>query len=99
MWGTGDAAAALVGIPFGRHKVNFPPINGRKSWEGTAVMFLVSFLAGYGLLCLWGGYQYGMIPAVLFGAAVGAATELFSPSEWDTVTVPLAVLTMLLLLL
>lgn len=99
MWGTGDAAAALVGIPFGKHKVNFPPINGKKSWEGTAAMLLVSFLAGCGLLCLWGGYPYSVIPAVLFGAVTGAATEVFSPSEWDTVTVPVAVLTVLLLLL
>ncbi len=99
MWGTGDAAAALVGIPFGRHKVNFPPINGGKSWEGTAAMLLVSFLAGCGMLCIWGGYPYGIIPAVLLGAVTGAATELFSPSEWDTVTVPVAVLAVLLLLL
>lgn len=99
MWGTGDAAAALIGIPFGRHRVNFPPINGRKSWEGTAAMLLVSFIAGCVLLCLWGGYPYRVIPAVLLGAVTGAATELFSPSEWDTVTVPVAVLTVLLLLL
>lgn len=99
MWGTGDAAAALVGIPFGKHKIGFPPINGRKSWEGTAAMFIVSFLAGYLLLCLWGGYPFGIVPVVLLGALVGAATELFSSSEWDTVTVPTAVLTVLLLLL
>ena len=99
MWGTGDAAAALVGIPFGKHKIGFPPINGRKSWEGTAAMFIVSFLAGYLLLCLWGGYPFSIVPAVLLGALVGAATELFSSSEWDTVTVPTAVLTVLLLLL
>lgn len=99
MWGTGDAAAALVGIPFGRHKVKFPPINGRKSWEGTAAMLLVSFFAVCGLLCLWGGCPYSIIPFVLFGAVTGAATEMFSPSEWDTVTVPAAVLTVLLLLL
>ena len=24
MWGVGDAVAALVGIPFGRHKVQLP---------------------------------------------------------------------------
>lgn len=99
MWGTGDAAAALVGIPFGKHKIGFPPINGRKSWEGTAAMFIVSFLAGYLLLCLWGGYPFGIVPVVLLGALVGAAAELFSSSEWDTVTVPTAVLTVLLLLL
>ena len=34
MWGMGDAAAALIGIPFGRHKVRFRSVCGKKSWEG-----------------------------------------------------------------
>ena len=38
------------------------------------------------------------LPGVLLGAAIGAATELFSPSEWDTVTVPVSILAVLLCL-
>ena len=45
MWGTGDAAAALIGIPFGKHR-GIPHTDGKKSLEGTAAMFLVSALCG-----------------------------------------------------
>lgn len=91
MWGVGDAMAALVGIPFGKHKVMFKPVNGRKSWEGTLAMACASFLVGMML-------TRAIMPS-LIGAIAGAATELCSSSEWDTVTVPAAILTVLLVLL
>lgn len=100
MWGVGDAAAALIGIPFGRHKVRFQPVCGRKSWEGTAAMFAASFLIGMAMLML--NYDYKAAEAAMSvfpGAVVGAATELISSSEWDTVTVPVAILAVLLLTL
>lgn len=54
MWGVGDAATALVGIPFGKHKVNFRPVNGKKSWEGSCAMFAAAALVRGALkrLCL-----------------------------------------------
>ena len=62
-------------------------------------MFAAALLAGLGVFCFFGNYSFGaVLPAVLLSAAVGAATELFSPSEWDTVTVPVAILTVLLVL-
>ncbi len=97
MWGMGDAAAALVGIPFGKHKVLIRPLNGKKSWEGTIAMFMVSCLAGFFLLRFY--YGYSMVWAALAavpGAAAGAAVELFSSSEWDTVTVPFTILAIIL---
>ncbi|MDE6592754.1 MAG: TSUP family transporter [Oscillospiraceae bacterium] len=99
MWGTGDAAAALVGIPFGKHKVHLKPVNGKKSWEGTAAMFLVSLICGLSVFLLYCHFPFWESLAPIFvGAIIGAATELFSPSEYDTVTVPVAVLVVLLLL-
>ena len=99
MWGTGDAAAALVGIPFGKHKVKSRWTDGKKSWEGSAAMFAVSFLCGLGMLLL---AQKLPLPRALYtaaaGAFLGAATELFSPSEYDTVTVPVAIAAVLLLM-
>ncbi|MBR3312597.1 MAG: TSUP family transporter [Atopobiaceae bacterium] len=98
MWGTGDAAAALVGIPFGRHKVMAWPVEGRKSWEGSAAMLAVSFLVGLFVLAFLGGYPLGWaLLACAAGAVVGTGVELVSQSEWDTVTVPLAVVAVLLL--
>jgi len=97
MWGTGDAAAALIGIPFGKHKIMISPVNGRKSWEGSIGMFIVSFMAG--LIILLAVAKYSLPSAIisaLAGALAGTATELFSATEWDTVTVPTVILAVLL---
>lgn len=99
MWGTGDAAAALFGIPFGKHKVHLKLVDGKKSWEGTAAMFLVSLICGLAVFILYCHFPFWRSLAPIFaGAVIGAATELFSPSEYDTVTVPVAVLAALLLI-
>ena len=97
MWGTGDAAAALIGIPFGKHKIMISLVNGRKSWEGSIGMFIVSFTAG--LIILLAVAKYSLPSAIisaLAGALAGTVTELFSATEWDTVTVPTVILAVLL---
>ena len=99
MRGTGDAAAALVGIPFGKHKVRLKFTNGKKSWEGTAAMFLVSLICGLVVFLLYCHFPFGKSLLPIFaGAFIGAATEACSPSEYDTMTVPVAILAVLLLL-
>ena len=99
MWGTGDAAAALVGVPFGRHKVRSRLTDGKKSWEGSAAMLAVSFLGGVLVLVLAQGLSLGQALLFSFPAALaGTATELVSNSEWDTVTVPSVIAAVLLLL-
>lgn len=99
MWGAGDAAAAVVGIPFGKHKVRSRFTDGKKSWEGAFAMLAVSFAVGMLVLGLSPevGWQNAWLPAAV-GALVGTATELFSPSEYDTITVPVMIITALLLL-
>ena len=99
MWGTGDAAAALVGVPFGRHKVRSRFTDGKKSWEGSIAMLTVSFLSG--MLILLFAQKLALaqaLPLAALGALLGTATELFSPSEYDTVTVPVVIVSVLLLL-
>lgn len=96
MWGTGDAAAALVGIPFGRHKVRHS--DGRKSLEGSAAMFATSLTSGLAVLILGSGM--GLLRAMMYsfaGSLAGTVTELYSPGEYDTATVPAAILAVLLL--
>lgn len=98
MWGVGDGAAALVGIPFGRHKVQSRWTDGKKSWEGSAAMALTSFLSGMALLLA--AQEMSLSRAALSAgtaALLGAVTELFSPSEYDTVTVPVVITIVLLL--
>ena len=97
MWGMGDASAALVGIPYGRHKIKTR--YAIKSWEGSLAMFAAAFLFGVIVLYFFGGFNTGRTAIAAFPAAVaGTVTELFSPSEWDTVTVPVVILIVLLLL-
>ena len=99
MWGTGDAAAALVGIPLGKHKVKLKPADGRKSWEGSAAMLAVAFACGFCFLCFGSKMPAPISLLTALAAALsGTATELFSPSEWDTVTVPTVIAAVLLLL-
>ena len=99
MWGTGDAAAALVGIPHGRHKVRSRLTDGKKSWEGRLAMLAVSFISG--MIVLSAVQKTALPQAALsagLGALLGTVTELFSPSEYDTVTVPAVIAAVLLLL-
>ena len=97
MWGTGDAAAALVGIPFGKHKVKTRISDGEKSLEGSCAMLAVSFLSGFLVLFFT---QKFSIPKTLLcaftGALFGTAAELFTPGEYDTITVPLVIMAVLL---
>ena len=65
MWGPGDAAAALVGRAFGRHKISLPHADHHKSWEGSAALAVTSFVIG--LACLTG---FGILP---MGKALVAA--------------------------
>ena len=97
MWGCGDAAAALVGIPFGKHKVKLPLADGKKSWEGSTAMLVTSFLSGLMVFTAFG--MPPVAPAVLralCGAVAGTAAELVSPGELDTVTVPAVIAAVLL---
>lgn len=96
-WGFGDAAAALVGKRFGRHTISGRHIEGKKSAEGTLAMFGVSFLSVLALLVFRGGMAwYGYLLTALVTAAVSAAVELFSMKGRDTITCPLAAMSVLL---
>ena len=99
MWGTGDAAAALIGIPFGRHKIRTRWTDGKKSWEGSTAMFAVSFVSGLLMLLFTRNTGAGSaVPSALAGALFGALSELFSPSEYDTITVPAVIAAVLLII-
>ena len=99
MWGTGDAAAALVGIPFGKHKVHLKGTDGKKSWEGSGAMLAVSLVCG---VCVLHFSHRMPVPALLLtsltAAFCGTAAELFTPSKYDTVTVPAVIAVVLLAL-
>lgn len=94
----GDAAASVIGEKYGRHKYK---LVAKKSFEGSAAMFLVSLVS---LLCglaffsqLYGFSFLSRIPAIIGAATVCTLVEGFSPLGFDNLTVPaFGVLTFLL---
>ena len=98
-----DAKGVIISLFFGLTiglGTGFVGTGGVKSLEGTGAMLAVSFTAGLLLLYFHYGMASGRTAAAVFAAAVcGAATETYSPGEWDTVTVPAAALAVLLLFL
>lgn len=99
-WGFGDAAAALIGKRYGKHKFSKKIAGGRKSKEGTLAMFLVSFVCVFIILILRGGlpwYECVIISAAT--AAVSAGIELYTPNGMDTITCPLAAMLVLISLI
>ncbi len=89
MWGFGDAAAALVGRRFGKHKTNVKFADPDKTWEGSAAMFAVSSVVGtVALLLLSAQPWYFCLAAAVVASLGGAYTELVTKGGNDTVTVP-----------
>ena len=82
----GDAAAALVGRRFGRHRYRVG--SGWRSLEGSAAMFLLSALAITVAGRLVGSDPYGWLP-ILGGAALATGLEAGSRWGFDNLLVPL----------
>ncbi len=99
-WGLGDAAAALVGKRYGKHIIEGPFVEGRKSLEGTLAMFVVSFAAVLVVLVVHGVLPwYAYVPTAGLTALVCALVELYTRNGMDTVTCPLAAISVLIPLL
>ena len=89
MWGPGDAAAALIGRRFGRHKIHLPHADSHKSWEGSFAMAATSLVIGVICLTLGGVFPFpAALLASLLTAPIAAYTELITKNGNDTVTVP-----------
>ncbi len=68
----GDAVAAIIGRPFGKHRFK----NG-KSWEGSIAFFISAFFILLGIL----PYGYSMpfaISGAFLGAIIGTLVELYN---------------------
>lgn len=99
-WGVGDAFAALIGKPFGKHKLRGKYIEGTKSVEGSLAMFASSFIATFlmyrhhtSLSSVW------LVVLVTFWVALFAClAELFSKNGKDTFFCPVSAMTALVIL-
>ena len=99
MWGFSDAAAALIGKRFGKHKTGVKFADPEKTWEGTGAMCAISFIVGTAaLLIMSGAPWYYCLAASAATSVFGAYTELVSKGGNDTVTVPTVNCVVLLLL-
>ena len=96
-WGFGDAAAALVGKRFGKHKINWKYLDGKKSMEGSSAMFAVSFVSVLIILVCRGG-MHGVCAVVvsLVTALVSTFAELYSKDGMDTVFCPISAMVVLI---
>lgn len=96
-WGVGDAWAALIGKQFGRHKIKLPLADPRKSWEGSAAMFVCAVLSVLTVLLVRGGLGLG---ACLFISLVAATAttyvELITKGGLDTITCPAAAMAVII---
>lgn len=95
-WGFGDAAAALVGKKFGKHKIKWKITDGKKSIEGSLSMFVVSFISVMIILSYRGGLSVVAIIVTSFvTAVVSTLTELCSKDGNDTVICPMSAMVVL----
>jgi len=89
-WGPGDAAAAIVGKNWGKHKLSGPHIEGTKSVEGTVAMGVTSFVCTFVTLYYMSGLSLlQMLITALVIAPIAALVELYTKHGLDTVTVPI----------
>jgi len=96
-WGFGDAAAALIGKQFGKHKIRWKYTDGKKSWEGSLAMLLTSFVTVTAILFLRGGLPVAAVLVISLAVAlVSALAELYSKNGNDTVICPLCAMAVLL---
>ena len=99
-WGFGDAAAALVGKRWGKHKIHWKHTDGKKSAEGSNAMFLCSLVSTLVILGIWSGLRPMVIIATaLVTAVVSTLAELYSKGGNDTVVCPLSAMSALVLCL
>lgn len=94
----GDAAAALIGVRFGKHRYTI--FGQTKSWEGSAAMLVLSWLTvsiALGALSSLGwpaSMGYALVAAIC-----ATAVEALTPYRLDNLTVPLGSGLLLFLLL
>ena len=95
----GDAAASLVGEKLGKTKFK---VFAKKSVEGSAAMFVVSFVSFAASLFFFSVlYPLPLLNSVLAALAVATlatAAEAITPRGFDNITVPILSATLFLLL-
>ena len=96
-WGIGDGFAALIGKRYGKHKIRFKYADHHKSIEGSLGMFITSALSVAIVLLVHGHAGFwAMLIIPIAGAAVSTFVEMCTPNGMDTVTCPLAAISVMI---
>ena len=96
-WGVGDAFAALIGKPFGKHKIRWRFADGKKSVEGSCAMFLCPAVSVLMVLLARGGIGIPLCLGIsVLTAVVCTFAELCSKNGLDTVICPTAAMAVIL---
>lgn len=94
-----DTFASIIGKKYGKIKIAIAYTGSQRTLEGSLTFFISAFL-----LCFSAFYFFGLLNPInqkiltfnlvivysLITALVGTLVELFSPSAWDDLTVPIA---------
>lgn len=94
-----DTFASLIGKKYGRINLGLLYTGSQRTLEGSLTFFISAFL-----LCFSAFYYFGLVNPInqkvltlnlvvaysTITALVGTLVELFSPSTWDDLTVPIA---------
>ena len=96
-WGVGDGFAALIGKPFGKHKITWKYADSHKSVEGSCAMFLTSMISVFVVLIIRNGID-SMSCLMISIASAFACTfvELCTKSGLDTITCPTVAMVIIL---
>lgn len=99
-WGLGDAAAALIGKKYGKRHMEGKYIDGKKTFEGSLAMFIVSFIVIGIILAVntelsW----YANLIISFVTAIVNSLVELNTKHGLDTITCPISIVLVMLPLL
>ena len=96
-WGIGDALAALVGKAYGKQKIRWKFADGKKSVEGSAAMFLCTFVSVFTVLLIRSGLSpIGCFVIALLTAPVCTLAELCAKNGMDTVICPVSAMAVIL---
>ena len=96
-WGVGDGFGALIGKPFGKHKITLKCADNRKSVEGSAAMFITSAIAVFAVMTARGGMgTAGCIIVAAAASAVATFVEMCTKNGNDTITCPVAAMAVVL---
>ena len=93
----GDGFGALIGKPFGKHKITLKCADNRKSVEGSAAMFITSAIAVFAVMTARGGMgTAGCIIVAAAASAVATFVEMCTKNGNDTITCPVAAMAVVL---